>query len=69
MSTESAVEQKYYFGFRVLRPTGRWVVCGPYATNDQAKGERERAKAVDAQVTVPFLASSKEEALTKCDIF
>jgi hypothetical protein len=62
-------ELKYYFGFRVLRPTGSWVVQGPFDTNDQAKAARERAKAWDVHVTTPFLASSKEEALPKCDIF
>jgi hypothetical protein len=69
MSTEQADELKYYFGFRVINPAGSWVVCGPYATNDQAMAARERAKASDAHVTIPFEARSKDEALPKCDIF
>lgn len=69
MSTEEADKAKYYFGFRVINPAGSWVVQGPYDTNDQAKAAREGAKAWDAHVTVPFLASSKDEALTKCHIF
>ena len=69
MSTEQQTEWKYYFGFRVRNPTGSWVVQGPYDTNDQAKAARESAKAWDAQVTVPFVARSKDEALQKCDVF
>lgn len=65
----SSHKLKYYFGFRVVDPLGSWVVQGPYDTNDQAKVARESAKAWDAQVTTPFVASSKDEALTKCDIF
>jgi RPA family protein len=69
MSRGEADELKHYFGFRVIDPVGSWVVYGPYDTNDQAKAAREEAKASDANVTAPFVASSKEEALTKCDIF
>jgi hypothetical protein len=68
VSTEQG-ELKYYFGFRVTNPVGSWVVQGPYDTNAQAMAARERAKASDAHVTTPFVASSKDEALPKCDIF
>lgn len=64
MSTD---DLKYYFGFRVINPTGSWVVYGPFQTNDEAKREREKAKAIDARVTTPFLAESKEDALPMCD--
>ena len=69
MSTGQENELKYYFGFRVINPVGSWIVEGPFDTNEQAKSARERAKAWDARVTAPFVASSKEEALTKCHIF
>lgn len=68
MSTD-ANEMKYYFGFRVINPTGSWVVQGPFDTNEQVKAARERAKASDAQVTIPIVAKSKEEALSKCDLY
>ena len=60
---------KYYFGFRVTGPTGEWVVCGPYNTREQAKVERNNSKAADCYVTIPFVASSKQEAENKVHIF
>ena len=69
MSGKQTDEWKYYFGFRALDPVGSWVVQGPYDTRDQAKVARERAKAWDAHITAPFMARSKDEALTKCDVF
>lgn len=55
-------DNQYYFKWRLRNPTGEWVVCGPFGNYDQAKREREKSKAVDVEVTIPFLASSKEEA-------
>jgi hypothetical protein len=57
-------DHQYYFKFRQIipRPPGSWVVCGPYNTYDEAKRARETAKAWDAEVSIPFSASSKEEA-------
>ncbi|GMP05245.1 hypothetical protein [Bradyrhizobium sp. TM239] len=66
MSAEPA-DMKYYFGFRVTNPVGSWVVEGPFETNEIAKAKREQAKGWGGQVTIPFVASSKEEALNNCD--
>ncbi|NTE33167.1 hypothetical protein [Agrobacterium tumefaciens] len=54
----------YYFACRVTRPFGRWVVEGPYEYDD-AKRERERAKAPDMQVQNVFSAASRQEAEEK----
>jgi hypothetical protein len=69
MITGQADKLKYYFGFRVINPVSSWAVQGPYDTKDQAMAARERAKAWDAHVTTPFMASSKEEALPMCDTY
>ncbi|RVD58848.1 hypothetical protein EN866_19590 [Mesorhizobium sp. M2D.F.Ca.ET.223.01.1.1] len=55
---------KWYFKFRQIRPRppGQWVLCGPYETLEKAKAERANSKAWDAEVSVPFGASSREEA-------
>jgi hypothetical protein len=55
---------KYWFGFRQTYPTppGSVVVCGPYDSYEEAKIEREKAKAWDCSVSIPFTANSKEEA-------
>jgi hypothetical protein len=68
MSTGHAA-MKWFFCYRLTsgaRP-GRWVVQGPYATYERAKDARQKAKAWDAEVSVPFPASTKEEAQGKCD--
>lgn len=62
-------EESYWFGFRqtVPKPPGKAVACGPYKTWSDAKREREKAKAPDCDVSVPFTASSKEEAEKKAE--
>ena len=62
---------KYYFGFRqtIPRPPGQWVLCGPYNSSEEAKLEREKAKAPDCQVTVPFIANTLDEAELKMHVF
>lgn len=62
-----AEKTNYYFGFRQTKPgpPGHWVACGPYDTYDQAMSARDNSKAWDCEVTVPFVANSKEEAENK----
>ena len=62
-------DAKFYFCFRQSfpQPPGAWVLQGPYDTYDQAKDARQRAKAWDADVGIPFSASCKTEAQEKCD--
>ncbi len=57
-------ESSYFVGFRQVRPSppGAWVIMGPYRTNEEAKREREKAKAWDAEVTVPFAAKDAAAA-------
>lgn len=57
-------ENTYWFGFRQTRPAppGKAVPCGPYRTREIAKLEREKAKAWDCAVSIPYVALSKEEA-------
>jgi hypothetical protein len=55
-------EEGFYFGFRQTHPNGSWVLCGTYKNFEEAKNERERSKAIDAEVTIPFFALSKEDA-------
>jgi len=57
-------EQKYYFGFRQIKPSppGRWVACGPHDTFEAAMADRASMKAWDSEVDVPMLYASKEEA-------
>ncbi|WP_426435617.1 hypothetical protein [Bradyrhizobium genosp. P] len=71
MSEERANEMKYFFCFRQIipAPPGRWVVVGPFDTCEQAKAERDKAKARDAHVTAPFVAKDKVESQSKCGIF
>ncbi|MHC2627252.1 hypothetical protein ACVIW2_009339 [Bradyrhizobium huanghuaihaiense] len=71
MSEERSDEMKYFFCFRQIipAPPGGWVVAGPFDTYEQAKAEREKAKAWDAHVTTPFVAKDKVEAQSKCGIF
>jgi hypothetical protein len=58
---------KYWFGFRQTspRPPGQAIACGPYETRDRAMAERQRAKAWDCEVSIPFLAETQEEAEVK----
>lgn len=55
---------KYWYGFRQTHPAppGRAVACGPYSSWEEAKLHRERAKAWDCSVSIPFAAETKEEA-------
>jgi len=60
-------DTKYWFGFRQTSPSppGHAIACGPYSTYDEAKIERQKAKAWDCEVSVPFTALTKEEAYEK----
>lgn len=60
---------KWFFCFRQTfpRPPGRWVVQGPFHTYERAQAERNNAKAWDAEVSMLFEASTKDEAQRKCD--
>lgn len=64
-------DNNYYFGFRqtIPPPPGSWVIKGPYKTYDKALSVRENAKEYDAQVTVPFVASSEKEANERVHLF
>jgi len=55
---------KWWFGFRQTtpKPPGQAIACGPYESYEKAKDERERSKAWDCEVSVPYSASSQEEA-------
>jgi hypothetical protein len=59
----------YWFGFRQIspKPPGRAVPCGPYHSREDAMRERERMKAWDAAVSVPFTAQSEEEAMVRAE--
>ncbi len=54
----------YWFKFRqvIPQPPGSWVLCGPYGTHAEAMQARERAKAWDAEVSIPFGAATREAA-------
>lgn len=56
--------KEYWFGFKQTfpKPSGRAIACGPYGTRDEAMKEREKSKAWDCVVSVPFIAYSKDEA-------
>ena len=58
---------KWYYWFRQTtpKPPGGWVLCGPFETYEVAKRDREISKAWDAELSVPFSASSQEEAEKK----
>ena len=55
---------KWWFGFRQTtpKPPGQAIARGPYESYEKAKDERERSKAWDCEVSVPYSASSQEEA-------
>jgi len=57
-------EEKYWFGFRQTSPSppGQAIACGPFSSYEQARIERKRAKAWDCEVSIPFQASTKEQA-------
>ncbi len=61
-------EIKHWFGFK-LKSGGKVIVCGPYSSNDEVKLEREKSKAWDCEVSVPFIASTKEEAEERVKFF
>lgn len=65
MHLDNKLEQpvRFWFGFKQYGGTS--VLCGPYTTREEAHGEREKAKAVDCQVSVPFPAVTREEAETE----
>ncbi len=59
--------EKWWFGFRQTtpKPPGQAVACGPFDSYEIAKSERERSKAWDCEVSVPYASISKEEAEKK----
>ena len=66
---QEEVEDKYWFGFRQThpKPPGRAIACGPYKSYEEAKLEREKAKAWDCSVSIPFVAKTKEDADEKAE--
>jgi len=62
---------KYWFGFRqtIPRPPGQAIACGPYSTYEEAKIEREKAKAWDCEVSIPYSAETKEDAEKKAKLY
>jgi len=68
MTTETQTDPQWYFAFRqiVPHPPGHWVPCGPYSSYEETKMEREKSKAFDAEVSVPFVANNIEDARKKC---
>ena len=68
---EQAKSKKYWFGFRqtIPRPPGKWVICGPYSSHEEAMKERERSKAWDAEVTLVFIADNEKEAQERIKFF
>jgi hypothetical protein len=59
-SNDIPANQKYWLGFRVHG--GRVTAMGPYGSREEAMAERERAKAPDCTVGIPFLAPDKTTA-------
>ena len=59
--------ENFWFGFRQTHPgpPSQAIACGPYASYDEAKRERESAKKWDCDVSIPFAASTKAEAEAK----
>lgn len=64
-------EGKWWFGFRQTspKPLGQAIACGPYESYKKAKVERQNSKAWDCEVSIPYSASSKEEAEEKAKQF
>ena len=63
--------EKWWFGFRQTtpKPPGQSIANGPFDSYEQAKSERERSKALDCEVSIPFAATSKGEAEEKAKQF
>lgn len=59
-------ETFYWFGFRQI--AGEIVVGGPFNSWEEAKIARSRAKAGDCQVSIPFIAPTKEEAIKEAKV-
>lgn len=62
MDDEKPMQWWFWFRQVIPQPPGQWVLCGPYATYEKADRERTRSKAWDAEVSVHFAATTKEEA-------
>ena len=58
-----------YFGYRLNSPKGAVRIQGPYHTIKEAKIEREKRKAVDADVSIVFYAKTIEEAEKEVHLF
>ena len=58
-------DDKWWFGFRQTSPPppAQGIPVGPFETYEQALEERQRSKAWDCDVSTPFVAKTKEEAL------
>jgi hypothetical protein len=53
---------KYFFGFRLISPTGNWTVAGPYDSYEEAKITYYQAHAADRELSPPFPAQTKDKA-------
>jgi hypothetical protein len=64
-------EEKWWFGFRQTspKPPGQAIACGPYESYEKAKAERQKSKAWDCEVSIPYSADSKDEAEEKAKQF
>jgi hypothetical protein len=60
---------QYWFGFRQIlpKPPGVAVPCGPFNSCSTAEKERERMKAWDAAVSIPFTAETRAEAIARAE--
>lgn len=66
---EYCEDVQFWFGFRQTspKPPGTAVVCGPYKSLKEASSERDKMRAWDAALSVPFTAKSREEAESRVD--
>lgn len=55
----------YWFGSRVKG--GSAIAEGPYKTHEEVSRHREMAKAPDVEVSIWFVAKTKEEAQEKAE--
>ncbi len=51
---------KYYFGFRLDEPTGRWMAAGPFETYEEAKITYYNVSG--RELSPPFLAETQAKA-------
>ena len=56
---------QWWYWFRQVEPgkePGGWVLCGPHKNYGEAARDRTKSKARDAGLSIPFSATTKEEA-------